>query len=414
MIKFEQALEITLSNSLEASQEIVPLSEAMGRILSINVPADRDMPPFNKSAVDGYACRESDLGKELMIGENIPAGYQPKFTITDGFCSKIMTGAKLPEGADTIIMVEDIIKRGDKIRYAIAEGKKPKNNICFKGEDLKSGDLVLEKGTLINPEQIAILASMGISQVNVSKQLRIGLLSTGDEIVEPEITPDEVQIRNSNGWQLRAQIIRCGVKVNYYGIVGDSQKSLQNTISKAISQNDILIITGGVSMGDFDFVPTILNDLGLEILFDKIAVQPGKPSTFAVKHSKISFLETLTSQKNAELHKPEKVVFALPGNPVSCYVQFELLVKPFIFRSMGAQNPTFWFEMSSDQEYSRKQTERKAFIPVKVKSDGTFSIVTYNGSAHIVALNKANAIAEIPEGVANVKVGDKLRLFLLQ
>lgn len=415
MIKFEQALEIVLSNSLEIEKELVPLSDALGRILSSSVYSDRDMPPFNKSAVDGYACKESDLGKELVVAENIPAGYNPKVSITSGICSKIMTGAKVPEGADTIIMVEDtvimvkdtiimvkdIVKCGDKIKYTPTDGKKPRNNICLKGEDLKAGDLIIGTGTQIKPEQIAILAAVGISEVPVSKILRIGLLSTGDEIVEPEIAPDEVQIRNSNSWQLRAQILRCGSFVNYYGIVSDNEKMLRNTISKALSENDILILTGGVSMGDFDFVPAVLKDLGLEILFDKIAVQPGKPSTFAVKRSA------------SEPQKTEKVVFALPGNPVSCYVQLELLVKPFIFKSMGAPNPVFWFEMPSADEFKRNNIERKAFIPVKIGSDGRFNFIKYNGSAHIVALNQANAIAEIPIGLSHINSGDKLRIFLL-
>ncbi|MFA6334701.1 MAG: gephyrin-like molybdotransferase Glp [Bacteroidales bacterium] len=402
MIRFEQALEIVLSQSLEIGKELVPLSEAAGRVLSSTVYADRDMPPYNKSAVDGYACREEDLVRgELKIIENIAAGYYPKSVITTGCCSKIMTGAKLPDGADTVLMVEEVIENGDHVRYSIANGKKPKNNICLKGEDIKKDELVLEKGAFIKPEQIAILAAMGVSMVPVSKQLRVGLISTGDEIVEPETTPNEVQIRNSNGWQLRAQIIRIGSIVSYYGIVGDSEELLQKKIEKALSQNDILILTGGVSMGDFDFVPLILQNLKLEILFDKIAVQPGKPSTFAIKRNHV------------DPHKADKVVFALPGNPVSCYIQFELLVKPFIFKSMGAPDPTLWIEMASSEGFTRKHTERKALIPVKVGPDGRFSIVNYNGSAHILALNNANAIAEVPIGVSTTKRGDKLRLFFL-
>ncbi|MEN6618229.1 MAG: gephyrin-like molybdotransferase Glp [Rikenellaceae bacterium] len=402
MIKFEQALEIVLSHTLEVEKELIPLSDAMGRILSDNIFADRDMPPFNKSAVDGYACREEDLGEELRVMENIPAGYYSKLAITAGFCSKIMTGAKLPEGADTVIMVEDVIEKNDRVKYVTSDGEKTKNNICLKGEDLKEGDLVLEKGTLIKPEQIAILAAMGVTQVPASKPLRIGLLSTGDEIVEPETTPNMVQIRNSNGWQLRAQILKSGAIANYYGIIADNEQSLGDAIKKALYQNDILILTGGVSVGDFDFVPSIIRNLGLEIIFDKIAVQPGKPSTFAIKRSSGCYQKT------------EKVVFALPGNPVSCYIQFELLIKPFVFKSMGAGNPILWFEMASAQDYKRKHTKRKVLIPVKVGQEGRFTIVSYNGSAHIVALNKANAVAEIPEGVSDIKAGDKLRIFFLQ
>lgn len=402
MIKFEEALETVLSHTLEIGTELVSLSEAAGRFLSSPVYADRDMPPYNKSAVDGYACRKEDIGGELRVIENIAAGYSPQSVVTAGCCSKIMTGAKLPDGSDTILMVEDVVESGGYIRYSAKDGKKPKNNICLKGEDIKKGTLVLKEGTFIKPEQIAILAAMGIAKVPVKKQLRVGLMSTGDEIVEPDITPDEVHIRNSNSWQLRAQIMRIGATVSYYGIIKDDKDLLLKTIEDALSTNDILIMTGGVSMGDFDFVPSILKSLNLEILFDKVAVQPGKPSTFAIKRDPV------------DNQKTGKAVFALPGNPVSCYVQCELLVKPFIFLSSGAPDPTLWIEMASSSEFTRRHTERKSLMPVKVCQDGSFSFISYNGSAHIVALNGANAVVEVPIGVSTVKKGDKLRLFFLQ
>ncbi|MFA5849103.1 MAG: gephyrin-like molybdotransferase Glp [Bacteroidales bacterium] len=401
MIKFEQAIEIVLSHPLEADPMQIPLAGSMDHFLASNIYADRDMPPFNKSAVDGYACRGEDIEKDLRVIENIPAGYSPKLKITEGCCSKIMTGAKLPDGADTVIMVEEVEDAGDFIRYTNPDGKKLKNNICLKGEDIKEGELVLEIGTFVKPQHIAILAAMGISTVPVLKPLNIGLLSTGDEIVEPDIVPEEVQIRNSNGWQLRAQVMRSGAVASYYGIVPDNEKILKAAIEQAIAHNDILILTGGVSMGDFDFVPSIISSLGFEILFDKVAVQPGKPSTFAIK-------------KEPGSKKTEKVIFALPGNPVSSFIQFELLIRPFIFKSMHSSNPVMWFEMASAQDYKRKHTERKALIPVIASPDGTFTIINYNGSAHILALAKANAIAEIPEGISFIGIGDKLRVFLLQ
>ncbi len=410
MIKFEKAIEIVLSHTLETDQMLIPLAGSMDHFLASNIYADRDMPPFNKSAVDGYACRGEDIEKGLRVIENIPAGYSPKFKITEGCCSKIMTGAKLPDGADTVIMVEEVAKviegvevadAGGFIRYANADGNKLKNNICLKGEDIKAGELVLEAGKFVKPQHIAILAAMGISNVPVFKPLNIGLLSTGDEIVEPDVVPEEVQIRNSNGWQLRAQVMRSGAVANYYGIVPDNEKSIKDAIEKALVDNDILVLTGGVSMGDFDFVPSIISGLGFEILFDKVAVQPGKPSTFAIK-------------KTPGSNKTEKVIFALPGNPVSSFIQFELLIRPFIFKSLGASDPVLWFEMASAQDYKRKHTERKALIPVIASPDGRFTIINYNGSAHILALAKANAIAEIPEGISFIGIGDKLRVFLLQ
>ncbi len=396
MITFNSAIEIVLSNSLKYEGEFIPLSEALGRVLAQPVYADRDMPPFDKSAVDGYACKAADIVGDLKVLENIAAGFKPSKVVTSGCCSKIMTGAMLPEGADTVIMVEECEDNGATVKF---NGKSLKSNICYKGEDIHEGDKVLESGVIIKPEQIAILASFGVSNVFVAKQKMIGILSTGDEIVEPDIIPTLVQIRNSNGWQLRAQSIRAGAIVNYYGIASDTEISLIEKLEKAIKDNDIVILSGGVSMGDFDFVPAALDKLGLKTLFNKVAVQPGKPSTFAVKYSQSGITE--------------KVVFALPGNPVSCFVQFELLIKPFLYKSMGGVAPGIKTDLPFKSDYSRKHPERLALIPVKIDSDGSFSPVKYNGSAHITALNGANGIAEIPIGVANIAAGERVKVYIL-
>ena len=396
MITFNNAAEIVLSNSLKSEGEFIPLSEALGRVLAQPVYADRDMPPFDKSAVDGYACKAADIVGELRLLENIAAGFKPVKTVTAGCCSKIMTGAMLPEGADTIIMVEECEDSGTSVRF---NGKSLKSNICYKGEDIREGDKVLETGTFIKPEQIAILASFGVTNAFVAKHKKIGILSTGDEIIEPDAIPTLVQIRNSNGWQLRAQALRAGAIVNYYGIASDSESSLREKLEKALNENDIVILSGGVSMGDFDFVPAVLDEFGLKTLFNKVAVQPGKPSTFAVKYSQDG--------------SAKKVVFALPGNPVSCFVQFELLIKPFLFKSMGGVAPGLKADLPFKSDYSRKHTERLALIPVRIDSDGSFSPVKYNGSAHITALNGANGIAEIPLGAGSFAAGEKVKVYIL-
>jgi molybdopterin molybdotransferase len=293
-------------------------------------------------------------------------------------------------------MVEECEDSGTTVRF---NGKSLKSNICYKGEDIREGDKVLETGTFIKPEQIAILASFGVTNAFVAKHKKIGILSTGDEIIEPDAIPTLVQIRNSNGWQLRAQALRAGAIVNYYGIASDSESSLREKLEKALNENDIVILSGGVSMGDFDFVPAVLDEFGLKTLFNKVAVQPGKPSTFAVKYSQDG--------------SAKKVVFALPGNPVSCFVQFELLIKPFLFKSMGGVAPGLKADLPFKSDYSRKHTERLALIPVRIDSDGSFSPVKYNGSAHITALNGANGIAEIPLGAGSFAAGEKVKVYIL-
>lgn len=396
MITFEEAKRIVTENLIVTDKEMVPLAEACSRIISQSVSADRDTPPFNKSAVDGYACRASDLGEKMLLLENIAAGYEPKMTVNQRTCSKIMTGAMLPEGADTIIMVEDCDFDG---KYVFFKGKGPKDNICVKGEDITKGTEVVTAGTLLKPQHVAVLAAFGAAAVSVSKRISVGILSTGDEIIEPEATPSTVQIRNSNGWQLFSQAMNAGANANYLGIAGDTKESLHSVISKAIVNNDAIIISGGVSMGDFDYVPGILEELGFKILFNKVAVQPGKPSTFAVRKSKEG--------------KCEKVIFALPGNPVSCFIQFELLVRPWLIASAGGHAPELWTELPAKEEYSRRNTGRLAFIPIIINPDGTFSHLKYNGSAHIAALSEATGIAAVPVGKATIAAGEKTRIFIL-
>ncbi len=403
MITFEEALNIVLSRTLAVNTEVVPLEDSIGRVLAQSVTSDIDMPPFNKSAVDGYAYRSSDHGKQLKICETIRAGSSPGAVISEGLCSKIMTGAKVPEGADSIVMVEDVDVQGDYILFktgGIDSAGNPKGkNICPQGEDIKKGVMLLEKGSLIRAAEVAILASAGVSAPMVATRIKTGIICTGEELVEPGETPSQVQIRNSNGWQLRAQVSSAGSEVSYYGIVPDNFEALKKTVKKAASENDIIIMTGGVSMGDFDFVPEVISQVGFYILFDRVAVQPGKPSTFAVYGDGI---------------ENRKVLFALPGNPVSSLVQFELLVKPFIYRSMGNNYSTLWFSAISAMKYERRSAGRKGLVPAVLSPDDRVTFLEYHGSAHIASLARANAIAEIPIGCKTIDESAPVRIFLLK
>lgn len=399
MIKFDDAIRIVKANTLTPVTEIIPLQNSAGRILGSDINADRDMPPFNKSAVDGYACRRDDLGGELRILETIAAGYSPQKEVTYGTCSKIMTGAMVPSDADYILMVEDAVEE-DGFIMATSDIYKTRsnNNICYQGEDIKSGTTLLRAGQMINSAVIAILASAGVVNVQVNKTPKIGIMSTGDEIVEPDVTPGVAQIRDSNGWQLRVQtdLLKCDIR--YYGIIRDNIEELKATIERSSDECDIIIISGGVSAGDYDFVPKAIKDCGYSILFDKIAVQPGKPSTFAVKRSG---------------DKVISAIFALPGNPVSSYVQFCMIVKPYIIKCMGGDYSPFNIPLVCSSTYTRKNSDRLSLIPVTIGEDGTFTPVKYNGSAHITALAEASAVAAIPEGISRVLPGESLRVYLL-
>ncbi|MEI7980467.1 MAG: gephyrin-like molybdotransferase Glp, partial [Bacteroidota bacterium] len=319
MISFEEALNTVFSHANTLGSERIPFLESTGRILAEDIFSDLDMPPFDKSAVDGFACRMDDiLSASLRVLETIPAGKIPGFAIKPGHCSKIMTGAMIPEGADGVIMVEDTETAGDqRVRFTRTHTSR---NICYRAENIRNGERILEKGILINPAHIAVLASVGAVNPLVSRQPRVGLFSTGDELVEPEVIPGKAQIRNSNASQLMAQLKRVPAIPSYLGIAADEGMSLRAFLDKGFEENDGVLVTGGVSMGDFDFVPAILQEAGVEILFKSIAIQPGRPTVFGIKGNKF--------------------VFGLPGNPVSSFVLFEVMVKPFLLRMMGSEHDT--------------------------------------------------------------------------
>ena len=383
MIIFEDAYKLVVNSSIKTENEYVSLNNSLNRILAEDVISDINMPPFDKSAMDGYACRKEDIHNELQIIEVIQAGKVPEKPINKNLCSKIMTGAIIPEGADCVLMVEHTENLSkNKIKF-IKESSN--NNIAFAAEDVKQGDIVLKKGIRIKAQHIAVMAAVGYIKPLVSKKVKLGIISTGNEIVEPDIKPGPSQIRNSNAYQLIAQVEQAGAIPDYIGIAKDDIKSSYELIVKAFSKNQVVLISGGVSMGDFDFIPKILNELKIDIKFETIAIQPGKPTVFGVKGNQF--------------------VFGLPGNPVSSFNIFELLVKPFLNKMMGADFNPIEIRMPIGKEYRRKKSLRKSFIPVKISSGNVWPI-EYHGSAHIFSFTEADGIISIPIGKTIIKKGE--------
>jgi molybdopterin molybdotransferase len=310
---------------------------------------------------------------------------EPLKDVGNNQCSKIMTGAIVPEGCDIVFMVEDSDhQESGKIRYTGKDSSK--SNISVRGEDVKTGDEVLRRGKFIKPQHIAMMSSVGHTKVVVKKKPRVGILSTGDELVEPSVKPGAARIRNSNAYQLMSQVSRAGGSGHYYGIAPDSEDVTFDMLQKAIAENDIVLLTGGVSMGDFDFVPSVMTRSGVKIQFDKVNVQPGKPTTFGVH------LKT--------------IVFGLPGNPVSSFIQFETLVRPLINKMMGFDWKPVEQKMPMAVRYERKSQSRMGWVPVIITSDMEAVPIDYHGSAHISALPDADGIFALKAGTRIVEKGE--------
>jgi molybdopterin molybdotransferase len=392
MITFDEARRIMMETVVPTGSESVPLAASLGRILACDVCSDVDMPPFNKSAMDGYACRQADLKNELTVIENIPAGRVPQLTVEENQCSKIMTGAVVPEGADCVIMVEHTEETETGTVRFLRDSTK--SNICYKAEDITVGDLVLPKGERISPAHVASLATMGCAMVEVAIRPKVGIIATGSELVEPGQELTGAKIRNSNGWQLAAQAEAMGCDVTNYGIAIDSEKILDAAIKVAIADNDVVILSGGVSMGDYDFVPGLLKENGIELLFDRVAIKPGKPSTFGVG-------ETVRCM-------------GLPGNPVSTFVQFEIMLKPFLYKMMGHDFKPTMCKAALDETIRQRQMKRIAIIPVAFTAPDRVAPVDYHGSAHITAMCHADGIITIPHGDQEIVEGSLVDVRLLQ
>ena len=384
MITFNEALKTVKHATKKLPKEHIELSKCLNRVLAEDVISPIAIPPFNKSAMDGFACRQEDLSEMLEILETIPAGTPPTKVIGEKQCSRIMTGAMVPEGADCVIMVEHTETLDEKhIRFTESNTK---TNICIKGEDIHENDIVLKKGTRIKPQHISVLAEIGCTQPLVYQRVKIGIIATGSELVEPNETPEATQIRNVNSWQLMAQLEKIGITGNYYGIVADSKEATKEVIAKCIDENDLLIVSGGVSVGEYDYIPQILKELEFNIWFHTLTVKPGKHTVFATRKG--------------------KYVFAMPGNPVSSFVQFELLGKALVFRLMGHNYHPAIVRLPISCYYKRKRVDRLEFIPVRLNANNRVIPVDYHGSAHINAFTQADGIMTIPRGVDEFTEGE--------
>jgi molybdopterin molybdotransferase len=384
IITVEKAREIINKSINPIGTEQIDFLKSIKRVLAETIYSDLDFPSFNRSAMDGYACRKADLKRPLTVIEEIPAGQSPVKKVGEGQCSRIMTGAMVPVGADMVIIQEDVLKLdNEKIQF---NGLNSHTNISYKGSDIKEGDKLLDVGLIINPEHLALFAGVGKTKIKVFKKPAVAILTTGSEIIGPDQVPRDGKIRNSNGPQLLGQIQQLGIESTDLGIVNDDFGEIKEKLEDALTNHDLVIISGGVSVGDYDYVPRILRELGFKFLFTHILSKPGKHTILAKKGSRYAL--------------------GLPGNPVSAFVQFEVIGKSLIYKLMGAEYKPFRFSARLTDNFHRGNSERSEMIPVKINYNGEVEFLSYHGSAHIQALAYADALMEIPLGVKTINKGD--------
>jgi len=382
MITFEQALDTMLTAAVRKGEESVALVDCLDRVLARDVRTDRDMPPADTSAMDGYACRQDDRDKPMRVIETIVAGRVPTLPVGVGECARIMTGAILPQGADTVVMFEHAEEKDGWVRVTRQSDSR---NARWKGEDGRAGDTLLRAGTLISPGVLALLASVGCDPAPVFARPVVAVMATGDELVEPRAKPDAGKIRNSNGYQLCAQLRKMGVVGRYEGIVRDDLEKLVGRIGQVREQADLVLMSGGVSEGDYDLVPEAFRRCRYRLLFESVAMQPGRPTVFGTDG--------------------RSFCCGLPGNPVSTFVVFELLLKPFLYAMMGRQDRSRTVPATFSQTFRRRKADRQSTIPVRFQETGHVVPVEYHGSAHILAMSQADALLTIPVGVSEIKEG---------
>jgi len=407
MIRQKKALDIVLSSVKPVGSEQAAINNSLNRITRSEIKAGCDLPLFSNSAMDGYAVRSEDLKgvsicspRDLRVAEDIPAGHFPRRRVKKGEAARIMTGAPLPGGADSVVMVEftktsrECGSETVSVHKAVRKG----DHVRLRGEDVRKGDRVMSKGTSLTPQTLGMLAALGVAKVDVAKRPRVGILATGSELVDITKRPGRGKVRNCNTIMIRNQVFECGGEAVDLGIAGDTRVKIEGKIKSAFTKRlDTLIIMGGVSVGDYDFVKDVLLKLGMKLGFWKVAQRPGKPLLFG-------------SVKGLP-------VFGLPGNPVSASVIFEEYARPYILSMQGAKEifrPVISAVLTGDFD-KRKGFKYFLRARLKIKKDRFYATLTGpQGSAIINSLVLADGIVIAPERTASLKKGQEVPVQLIR
>jgi molybdopterin molybdotransferase len=420
MLSIAEALELVLANTDRKPATRVGAAEALGLSLAEDVASDIDSPPHDKAMVDGYAVQAADLASgsaDLSILEEVTAGAEPTKTVARGSCTRIMTGAPLPAGADAVVMIERS-QLLDAQHVRISDRVKARQNIMPRGDSMRAGEVVLRAGHEIRPAEIGLLAEIGRSEVSVYSPASVAILATGNELVDANERPAPGQIRNSNGPLLAAAARRAGAIPIELGIARDEPAELRAKIEQGLSA-DILVLSGGVSAGVLDLVPGVLADLGVEQVFHKVRLKPGKPLWFGVNRPRSKVQSPKFSGSDLGPWTTDLgpcLVFGLPGNPVSSLVCFELFVRPAIAKLTGRGASPGLRQLPSQLAAEFKHSgDRPTYAPAVVRRVGdalTAQPVRWRGSADLCGLTAANALAIFPAGDRIWQAGEAIDVLL--
>lgn len=377
------------SDAKEVDNENVDINSAIGRVLSEDIITNENLPGFKRSSVDGYALISSDT---YLCSESMPAmlrytgsisiGEKPTHQIRQGECVYIPTGAMLPDGADAVAMIENCEELGDEI--LINKPASKWENVVFEDDDVKVGEIVIKKGTVIEDRHIAILAGLGITKVLVKRKIKAAIISTGDELISPYDNREIPKVRDINGYYLTAALIQDGCDAKYIGIAKDNEDELFNLVKNSLEESDVVFISGGSSAGNRDFTINIMERLG-EVLFHGIAIKPGKPTLMA--------------------RVGEKFIVGLPGHPLSCAVVYRFIMAKLIDKMLGRVKKDNSLVLNMGENY-HKAKGREEYLPVRIEGDLAYPI--YAKSSAISVMARCDGFIKIDRDLEGIQSGEKV------
>ncbi len=400
MITVTEAINIIKNQTPALPFERVALADSLGRVLADDIVADSDLPPFDRAQMDGYAVRSVDLANtpvQLRIVGESAAGLGWHNQMKSGEAVRIMTGAPVPSGADSVQQVEVTREFENGTIVEIDKPTTPGQSIVTRAAEMKAGETVLVAGDEVNAAMMAVLASFGFAEVKAGARPRVAVLATGTELVPVSQQPKPDQIRDSNSYSLAAYATRAGALVRRMPLAGDDQPMLEQKIREVAERCDVLVLSGGVSMGVYDFTKAALRSLGAEIYFERVALRPGKPTVFG--------------------RLGDTLIFGLPGNPVSVSVTFNLFVRTALLAMQGSLRTEMEHETAILDGKVKGSLDRESFLPARIESNAGGQLLAvplkWGGSSDFVAFARATALVNLPIGTSGLESGARVQIVRL-